>query len=279
LVLYISLYFHAFVAKQQQLAIQREKENIESRMKGLQGTLEDRAKLASELQDENKRLREEVEELKVLLKTEKDAKNELQEKDTYLEEKVEVLKQLLEQENEERAALEKEVEDLKTRLSTREADFEAERKKNSQLSENKITLEEQVSGLSGQVTDLTTKFTTESEGRKKETEEYSKRSKAELKGIEVLKKNLHEHLEDLSRWQKYLDLDTQSELDFSGEIRPQILQEISKENFDEQLLQLSKKLEKENDELTNYLKQKEMEAKVKKANEKKKKERQKKNEQ
>jgi len=80
----------------------------------------------------------------------------------------------------------------------------------------------------------------------------------------------------LKTWQKYLDLEKGSNVDFPGEIRPQIIVDIAKESFDEQLQYLAKKLEKENNELAQLLKQKEVEAKAKKLVEEKKRERQKK---
>jgi len=231
LVLYISLYFHAFIAKQQQMQLLREREDAEGKLKGLQGTLEERAKMASELQDENSKLKEELESIKRQLSAEKEARAELQEK---------------------------------------------EHQKTIELQETKATLQAQVVTLQEQVADLSTKFTTESTSRQKENEDYSKQSKAELKGLEVLKQNLEAHVEDLNRWMKYLDLDTQSEVDFTGEIRPQIMLDISKQNFDDQLDYLSKKLGKENDEILAFLKQKETEAKAKKANQDKKKKKEKK---
>eukprot|EP01114_Cavostelium_apophysatum_P007750 TRINITY_DN1992_c0_g1_i1.p1 TRINITY_DN1992_c0_g1~~TRINITY_DN1992_c0_g1_i1.p1 ORF type:complete len:501 (+),score=239.35 TRINITY_DN1992_c0_g1_i1:62-1564(+) len=274
LVLYISLYFHAFVAKQQQLAVQKEKDLVEERMKGLQGSLEERARLAQELQDDNEKLRNELEELRLQLKTERDAKNELQEKDTYLEEKVEVLKQLLEQENEEKDSLEKELEDLKGKLASRESELDTEKKKSGGLTEGNASLEQQVSSLQEQVSQLQAKLKAETEGRQSENEKRGNEARVELKGLEVLRKNLDEHVEDLNRWMKYLDFDSQTELDF-GELRTQIYSDISKENFDEQLQYLSTKLSKENEEIVAFLKLKEIEAKAKKAKEKKKKEQQK----
>jgi len=264
LVLYISLYFHAFVAQQQKLAMQREKEGIESRLKGLQGNLEERAKAALDLQEDNTRLRQELEELRLQLKAERDAKNELQEKDTYLEEKVEVMKQLLEQETEEKEVLDKELKELKEKLSAKDNELEEERKRSRQL-------QEQIASLEGQVSDMSNKFKSEAEARKGDQDARDKVAKTELKGLEVLRKNLDEHVDDLNRWMKFLDYDTQSELDF-GEIRSNILADVSKQSFDEQLGYLSDKLSKENDELLAMLKQKEIEAKAKKANEKKKKE-------
>jgi len=262
LVLYISLYFHAFVAQQQQLSMQKEKDAIESRVQGLQGSLEERARIALELQEDNSKMRSEVEELKLQLKNERDAKNELQERTEYLEQKVEVMKQLLEQETEEKDSLSKELADLKAKLAAKDSELEAEKKKN-------LGLMGQISSLEDQLGDMSAKFKAESEDRKKDRDSQDNQSKTEMRGLEVLRKNLDEHVEDLNRWMRFLEYDTQSELDF-GEIRAQIFTEISKANFDEQLTHMSTKLSKENEELLTYLKQKEIEAKAKKANDKKK---------
>jgi len=204
LVLYVSLYFHAFVAKQQQLALQAEKDQVEQRMKGLQGNLEQRAKLAEDLQADNTKLRNDIEELKNQQKLE---------------------------------------------LDSRDA---------------------KIGDLLGQISDWTSKYEEEKAARLKDKEEYERRSKVEIEGLDVLKKNLEEHIEDLFRWQKYLDLDATSEVDFSGEIRPQILKDISKENWNKQLEVLSKKLEKENTDLLSMLKIKEQDQKERKEKEKKK---------
>jgi len=204
LVLYVSLYFHAFVAKQQQLALQAEKDQVEQRVKGLQGNLEQRAKLAEDLQSDNTKLRSDIEDMKNQHKAELDARD-------------------------------------------------------SKIGE-----------LLSQVVDWTNKFEEEKAARLKDKEEYERRSKVEIQGLDVLKKNLEEHIEDLFRWQKYLDVDTTSEVDFAGEIRPQIMRDVSKENWNAQLEYLSKKLEKENSDLLAMLKIKETEQKEKKEKDKKK---------
>lgn len=276
LVLYISLYFHAFLAKQQQKLLEDQKSKIEEKMRGLQGNLEERAKMAAELLEENNKLREEMDALKREL-------TDLKDKNNYLDERVEVFKQLLEQENLEkeenqkiRTALQTELQSLKEEQAKTKQNLDSENQKTSQLTVLSTSLEEQVSSLQGQVTQLSSKYESESQQRKKETDQTHSRNQVELKGLGVLKRNLEEHLEDLKRWQKYLDLDKEATVDFTGEIRPQILADITKESFDEQLQYLSKKLEKENVELVQLLKQKETEAKAKKAQEEKKRERQKK---
>lgn len=255
LVLYLSLYFHAFVAQQQKKMLEEERRKVEERLRGVEGTLASRNLSAAQLEEENRKLHQELTDIK--------------DKNNYLEERVEVFKQLLEQENLEKEELQKQILKLKEELE----------KKNQSHDEFKVQMEEQVAALSGQVTTITTKLEEESSARKKENEETASRSKVELLGLGVLKRNLEEHVEDLFRWRKFLDLETESTVDFSGEIRPQIISDISKENFDEQLKYLSQKLEKENAELVDLLKQKESEVKAKKAQEDKKRERQKKSDQ
>jgi len=235
LVLYISLYFHAFVAQQQQKGILEEKDKIAREKHLLQGSLEERAKMASQLQDENEKLKKELDQHRMDLEQQKS-----------------------------------EIERLRAQL-------EEQKKKSDELEQNKMSLSTLVTGLEGQLADLTTKFESESQNRKKELDEHEAKAKLEVSGLGVLKKNLEEHLEDLYRWQKYLDLDTETEVDFSGEVRPQILMDINKQNFETQLEILSKKLAKENDELSGLLKVKEAEKKAKKEADKKKKERQSKN--
>jgi len=223
LVLYVSLYFHAFVAKEQQRLIEEEKSRIEERMKGLQGSLEDRAKMAASLGEENLQLKEQLNE-------------------------------------------------TKRKLEHADADNAALRE---ELMEFRASTDKEMNALKSQVEQLKKKLEEEAEARKKEKEEWEKRNQAELKGLGVMKKNLEQHVEDLRRWQHYLDFDQESEIDFSGDVRPQILSDIKGTEFDSQLEVLAKKLGKENDDLENLLKIKETEKKAKKENDKKKKQRQK----
>jgi len=246
MVLYISLFFHAFVAQEQQKALLGEKDRIESEMKGLQGSLQDRAKMAQQLQDENAQLKARIAELEQALSREEQARKDSEEANRKLQE--------------EKDALARQLAEEKNRFS--------------ELEEGKMTLEGQFGELQGQFADLTSRFENESNLRKNENEEHSKKNKVGVKGLGVLKKNLEEHIEDLYRWQKFLDFDKQSEVDFSGEVRPQLLLEISKEDFDTQLDTLAKRLDKENAELATFLQAKEAEQKLRKEQDKKKKQRQ-----
>jgi len=224
MVLYVSLFFHAFTAKDAQRSAQLEKDQIEARVKGLQGTLEERAKLAAQLEADNHSLRERIAAL---------------EKD-------------LDEERGAREFAETEIERLRAELA-------AQKEKNEQLSKKSSQLEAQVFSLEGQVSEISEKFETLQRKGKSEKETSDSQAAVQSKGLNVMKKNLEEHLEDLHRWQTYLDFDKISDLDFSGEIRPQILADITKDNFDDQLAKLAEKLEKENGELLTLLKTKEAE--------------------
>jgi len=262
LVLYISLFFHAFVAKEQQKGMNEEKERLAQHLKGLQGSLEERAQLSEKLDAELKELQSKYQKLQDELAAEKASLAEYKEKDAYLEEKVGVLKGLLEQENEEKEELTKELAETKKAL-------EEEQNKNKELQHDKKNLEGKVSSLEGQVSSLTNQLESERASRKKLEEEYASRSKVQVNGLGVMKKNLEEHIEDLHRWEKYLDI--QGDVDFEGTVRPSLLLEINESQFDEQLNYLSKKLSKENEELLKMLKEKEAEQKAKKAQQDKKK--------
>jgi len=180
-----------------------------------------------------------------------------------------LLKKMLWQQYEREKQNEQHLRDLQKSLSQR-AELEAEKKKTAQLTELKASLEEQFSTLQNQLAELTQKFKNESEARANEKEANSNQSRLELKGLEVLRKNLDEHVGDLNRWMRYLDFDTQTELDF-GETRQQIFTDIEKKDFDKQIEVMAQRLSRENDEIVQFLKAKEVEAKAKKANEKKKK--------
>jgi len=99
-------------------------------MRGLQGNLEERAKMAAELLEENNKLREEMDALKREL-------TDLKDKNNYLDERVEVFKQLLEQENLEkeenqkiRTALQTELQSLKEEQAKTKQNLDSENQKN-----------------------------------------------------------------------------------------------------------------------------------------------------
>jgi len=205
MVLYISLYFHAFTAREQQRGLLAEKDRIQQAMQGLQGTLEERAQLAERLDAENRQLKAELaeqrEEMDRVQKASEDTAN-----------------------------------DLRARLKAAEDALAA--------SEDQLA------------------------------RERDQQARIQMAGLGVLQQHLQTHVEDLHRWQKVLDLDQISEIDFSGEIRPQIAAEIAGAPFEKQLQALTERLEKENALLGDFLKQKEAEKKRAKQKEMDKKNRQ-----
>jgi len=163
--------------------------------------------------------------------------------------------------------------DLEDRNAQLLRELEETKRKCLELEAGKFSLEEQVDGLTGQVSQLTTQLATETQSRQKEGNTTNERNVVQNRGLGEMKKHLERHVEDLRRWQKFLDVD-RGAVDFSGEIRPQIMTEITNQNFDSQLQALVKRLSTEDDELTALLKQREAEQKAKKDLEAKKKERQ-----
>jgi len=82
------------------------------------------------------------------------------------------------------------------------------------------------------------------------------------KGLQVLHKNLDEHIADLHTWQKYLDSKDRNWLDFDRDVRPSLNNELgSRNDFIEELNLLSDKLESENEIMLQILKVKMAEAK------------------
>jgi len=293
LILYSSLYFHAFLAKEQQKGYLEEQERLKREMQEMGGSLEERAQKAVVLAQELHDLQQKYQELESSSaekeKSLTDEINELKEKNLYYEEKINVLKNLLQQETDEKEDLTAQLEKLKKEFADLEAqlrerneqiasrdaqileltnELEKERENVKQLSEQKIDMKNQITGLEGDVKSLKEKLEKSTNDRNKENEQWKERANVEKLGLEVMKKNLEEHLEDLHRWQNFLDIES-AELDFNGNIRPQIISEISDENFNEQLTVLSKRLAKENQELEDMLKVKETEAKSKKTDKKK----------
>lgn len=291
-VLYISLFFHAFMAKEQQKGILVEKERIAEKMRGLEDSLEERARSAASLKEANENMTVELNTLRNQLQSSEDSKAELHEKVIHLEEKVDVLKQLLEQEHEEKTEIEQlnlkqeqELAELRSHIQTlknREQDkdrelarlreeLNRERSTTKDLSDGKAKLEEQYLTLQTEMSEMSNKFEQESLQHKQEKESFKSVNQTQVRGLSVLQKNLEEHIEDLHRWEKFLDL---GEMPDFFETKTELLDEINTENYDEQLRILADRLESENEDLLLKLKSMEAEAKAKQQQDKKKKERQ-----
>jgi len=306
LVLYTSLFFHAFNAAKDRAQWEAEQRNKQEQLEA------ERIKKAK-LAEDNAKLIERVEELEEtyrLVVLERDGlvsekqnlileknemsieKQELEEKSKLAQDTVDVMKQLLEAETEEKTdldtskkQLEQEISELKTRLeielgakSKSETDLteklNEETNKAKKLQKIQHSLEGEIEDFKAQVEDLKVKLEKEVKSRKEkdgEVEEHTERSKVQLSGLSVLKRNLDQHLDDLHRWQKYLEYDKKATLDFEVEVKGPLQDDLEKKSFKEQLDILSSKLDEENEAMLKILKQKEVEAKASAALAKKKK--------
>jgi len=91
--------------------------------------------------------------------------------------------------------------------------------------------------------------------------ERTEQDNAHRKGLQVLRRNLDQHIEDLHVWQKYLNSKDQF-LDFDREIRPSLDSELHGKDFVDQLNVLSGKLDAENDIMLKIFKTKAAEQKA-----------------
>jgi len=211
-VLYVSLFFHAFVSAQERMKVENEKRGILDQVTDLQTQLD------------------------------------------LSKEESEVLTRKL-------ANSEEEVKSLKSKLEEKEKDAQ-------RLAKEKEDLEKEVSDLK----DL----------YKKLKEKTSERAALEQKGLELIRKNLVEHLNDMNTWKGYLEQDREYE---SEQVQvcliPQLTtprcdfnvcgvptqqarteKEITDRSFEDQCEYLADALASENRKLEVLLKQREIEEKA-----------------
>jgi len=267
LVLYVSLYFHAFMALSERDKLesskreitskldsveerlkreQAEKEALEKERAELQRQQDELAALLSkkahnydELAQQNDALRKALDELnakfdqqngemrniKDELKMMQKEKSSLVDKESFVEEKTDVLKQLLEAE----ADL------LKGGDSGRSKDNDLQ----ARLKKTQETLdhEQKLHGVEDKILD-----------------ELRARAAIEKTGLELLKKHLELHVDDLHRWQKYLTFDPESFADFEHDEAKLLASLEAKAAFADQVDFLTGKVHGENTAMAKMLK-------------------------
>jgi cortexillin 1/2 len=191
-VLYVSLFFHAFVSAQ-------EKNKIENEKKAISEKVTDLETLLANSQEENV----------VLNKRLSDKDDEIRGLKSKLEEQ------------------EKEIEKYKQEKEEYERDL----------------------------ADMRDRF-------KKLKEKLDERADLEKKSLDVLRKNLIEHLNDMNQWKDYLEQDREYE---SEKIQLRAEKEIADRSFEDQLEYLSDSLGSENRKLEVLLRQREIEEKASEA--------------
>jgi len=134
-----------------------------------------------------------------------------------------------------------------------------------ELKKKNAIFEEEIESLRNEVDNF--KIQLENEKRDKDDHhrviiERTEQDTVHRKGLQVLRRNLDQHIEDLHIWQKYLGSADRQFLDFDREVRPGIDDEIHGKDFVEQLNVLSGKLEGENEIMLRILKTKAAELKA-----------------
>jgi len=252
--LYTTLFHHAFKTKKEMLDMQSKLGNqsqalamemkskdelvklnydLTSNVDQLKKTLSEEnehSKRLNDLCDEIKKERDvTTEEVEALRKELASLKEQLSVQLATKEGDVKVLAEKLEAESKLRSAVEEKLKELSKAHDAAAAMLEEAR---TQISDSKSKLESSTSDLTA----------------------HRNQAKVNTASLKVLRVNLEQHLDDLNRWQKYIDgaAGEVSALDFMSKVED----EIEKLSPDEQLAYLTKKLDEENAAMSKLLKDK-----------------------
>jgi len=249
--------------------IMREKDDLLASNQNLQTQIEQREKAIKDLENRLQDLLAELEELKKKRSSGRE-RGDKQIKD--LEGKIDDISKQL-------AANEAAKNDLEARNRDLLAELEASKKANDEILAKQEQIANEVKNSQGkldeeakrrnrmkaEVEDLKKKVGKEVERRRqkskallelqKEVQALRKRAQIEAKarrGLDVLKINLEEHLEDMFQWRDLHQLDTEgARLEFNLE---EVLTEISNKSFEDQIEVLNDRLQSENKNLTRIIK-------------------------
>jgi len=285
LILYTSLFFHAFGAQAEKLEAANKLGNLESSLSSAKQTREDmlrqladlektRDELSqsntdkdgqiSQLTEENRQLKEENSDLKTKGTelqsnlTELTTKNKSQSEE--LSEQIDSAKQKITELDARSAELDTLAKELKEKLETSE-------KNNTELTEKlkeveterdqvKAEKEEQKVKLDTEKDALRTQLEAERDDLRVKLEEERKRADAEFSALLLLRQQFDQHVLDMHRWRKLLEVDNIS--DFLVEVKTPLEEELAKQGaFDAQVKLLRTSLENETNDIQKYLKEKE----------------------
>lgn len=243
-----------------------------------------RDKLSSELEELQKKVAEErdrlggekghlLNELDDIKKTLTDERERNSENTAFLEEKVNVLSQLIEEHEEEKLEASEEASRLREELERekrekRQLKEKAEKAaKESQDIQSKLEdAEQRRTRMTKEVDQLKKKVAKEMERRKakskamldlqKEVQGLRKKAIVDGKarnGLDVLKMNLQEHLEDLYHWRDLHEMDLEDDNKMPFDLNA-VVKDLSTKRFEEQLEFLGSRLKEENTNLERILK-------------------------
>eukprot|EP01100_Stratorugosa_tubuloviscum_P001307 TRINITY_DN128_c1_g3_i1.p1 TRINITY_DN128_c1_g3~~TRINITY_DN128_c1_g3_i1.p1 ORF type:complete len:922 (-),score=520.52 TRINITY_DN128_c1_g3_i1:182-2947(-) len=307
--LYVSLFFHAFVASEERRKIEASKNVITDKLTALQNSLTDVESERDEIIERNRSLKKKQDELEELLRLKEEKQNETDEKVrlldeelsfsrersihdaesiNLLEQKICCLEELLESEvsernktNENRQRLQAELEELKARqkqLAVENESLEEMRKR--LLTENEkrdgllADLENRKSLLQKELEQLRKNVENEIERRrnaaqevlrlKNEVENLRKRQIVQGKargGLDILRINLEEHLEDMYRWRELHEYVLEEDRHIFD--LDKVMADIKDKTFEEQLEYLDDQLQAENKSLLRIIRLKDSQFKLK----------------
>jgi len=283
LVLYTSLFFHAFRAA-------KVAEDLEKARLGTEELLTWEKKKNEQLTQKNLELEQQIEELKLefsnthkKLEEEHTLNLEFETKIQTLTLRFENLEKDLHQKEEvniQFSAEKVKLEEVLTEVNLKFENFVKEtgdkhkdtEKKGAddashiqELKKKNTIFEEEIESLRNEVDNF--KIQLENEKRDKDDHhriivERTEQDNVHRKGLQVLRRNLDQHIEDLHIWQKYLGSADRHFLDFDREVRPHLDDEINGKDFVDQLNILSGKLDGENEIMLRILKTKAAELKA-----------------
>lgn len=285
LILYTSLFFHAFGAQAEKMEAANKLGNLENSLSSAKQSREDMLRQLADLEktkdelseanttkdgqiaeltNENQKLKDENSSLKVkgdelqtsLTSLDTKSKDESQD----LSQKIDSAKQRIVELEARTTELDTQVKDLKEKLETSE-------KSNTDLSEKlkqveaereqvKAEKDEQKSSLETDRDSLRTKLESEVSSLTSKLEEQTKRADAEFSALLLLRQQFDQHVLDMHRWRKLLEVDNIA--DFIEEVKTPLESELAKQgNYDEQVKLLRGSLEAETNQIQKYLKEKE----------------------
>jgi len=280
LILYTSLYFHAYSAQAQRLEAERVQREAANKLAGIQGSL------ASAQQSKEELLRKMAELEGIIAEKDKiiaelKAQHEKDSADlkaahdkSYAELKAAHEKQVGEH-NESHAKLtgehnkiSAELTDVKSKSADLESKHNALTSKFSELEQNHHDLTQanknlslssseegkKIAELQAQVSELTRKLdntTKERDAANTKVTDQGKRADAEFSLLLVLRQQFDQHVLDMHRWRRMLEVDTG---DFLTEVKTPLLEELAKDgDFDKQVDILKGKLGDETSDIQKYL--------------------------
>jgi cortexillin 1/2 len=172
-------------------------------------------------------------------------KNKIEGEKRAMTEKVVDLETLLQQTQEENETLNKRLGDKDADIRGLKSSLEEKEKSIEKLQHEKEEAEQEVS-------EMRNRF-------KKLKEELDARAALEKSSLDVLRKNLVEHLNDMNQWKDFLEQDREYE---SERVQQRSEKEIADRSFEDQLEYLSDALGSENRKLEVLLRQREIEEKA-----------------